>query len=91
MIKDGNARDAQNKNFPIIEYRYIIYLFLLLAKKDKEYNIPKIRLTRNEVDNALKIRSDVGKVKNLVTPLTVDDCVGPLIFRYKIQYFEFLK
>ncbi|MFD1463339.1 hypothetical protein ACFQ5D_18520, partial [Paenibacillus farraposensis] len=61
------------------EYRYKIYLFLLLAKKNKKYSIPKIRLTRNEVDNALKIKSDVDKVKNLVTPLTIDDCVGPLM------------
>jgi hypothetical protein len=38
-----------------------------------------MRLTRNEVDNALKIKSDAGKVKNLATPFTIDDCVGPLM------------
>jgi hypothetical protein len=33
-----------------------------LIKKTKEYNTPEIRLTRNEVDNALKIKSGAGKL-----------------------------
>ncbi|WP_157739695.1 hypothetical protein [Paenibacillus kribbensis] len=50
-----------------------------MAKNTKKYKNPKIRLTRNEVDNAPKIKSDAGNVKNLVVPFTVDECVGPLM------------
>ncbi len=62
-----------------LEYRGKTYLFLLLTKNTKKYKNPKIILIRNEVDNVLKIKSDAGKVKNLVAPLTVDECVGPLM------------